>query len=97
MLHPPACGRIGSDDDRARVASEAVDDIARAVGVGIGSVVGGDGSSVGDGTGVRVGTVCRAGLCPGAAHKSGPVISATVNITNSTIQSIAFFLFMASS
>jgi hypothetical protein len=102
MLHPPASGRIGSDDDPARVASEAVDDIARAVGVGIGSVVGGGlvgggGGSVGDGTDVRVGTVCRAGLCPGAAHRSGPFISAIVNIINSTIQSTAFFLFMASS
>jgi hypothetical protein len=94
MLHPPASGRIGCDDDPARVASEAVDDIARAVGVGIGWVVGGGGGSVGDGTGVGDGTVCRAGLCPGAAHRSGPFTSAIVNVTDSTSQNTAFFLFM---
>jgi len=92
MLHPPASGRIGCDDDPARVAFEAVDDTARAVGVDIGWVVGGGGGSVGDGTGVGDGTVCRSGLCPGAAHRSGPAVNPTISIPNSTSQSIPLFI-----
>ncbi|MDY7076354.1 MAG: hypothetical protein SXV54_05460 [Chloroflexota bacterium] len=106
VLHPPASGRIGSDNAPAWVESETVDNIARAVGVGIGWVVGsglvggvgffvgdGDGDG-GNGDGVRVRTVCRAGLCPGAAHRSGPAISAIAIIADSTSQNTDFFLFM---
>lgn len=64
-------------------------------GVG-GGIVGTGGGSVGGlGVGVRVGTVCRDGLCPGAAHRSGPVVSAvTISIPRTMSQRVRF-LFMA--
>jgi hypothetical protein len=64
---------------------------ARATSAG-GALVGSDGGCVGAGTvgnglGIRVGTVCRSGFCPGAAHKTGctanTVISTSAAISTS--------------
>lgn len=67
--------------------------------VGSGGVVGGvvgSGGSVGEGSvvggiGVIVGTVCRKGLCPGAAHSSGPVVSPTIDVASSASSSMPMF------
>ena len=70
------------------------------VGVGVGWAVGGGLVGAGGGfagagvfgLGVRVGTVCRSGLCPGAAHRSGPAVNPTISIPNSTSQSMTLFI-----
>ncbi len=94
MLRPPASGRSGLDDPVAGMFSDGVAVGVRAVDVGLGSLVGrGVGVSVGgDAVGVRVGTVWRAGLCPGAAHRPGPATSPSVSIPSTTIQSVSFFI-----
>lgn len=79
-----------------------------AVGVDIGWSFGGelvdgeDGGSVGDGVagadvGVRVGTVCRSGLCPGAAHRSAPAINPTISTPSNPSPNMTLCIFIVSS
>jgi hypothetical protein len=84
-LSPPASGKSGSETCPAGVTPTV------AVGTGVGGFAGGllvggtDRVSVGGGSvGVLVGTVCRAGFCPGAAHRAGPAANPSTSIPNST-------------
>ncbi|MDY7078951.1 MAG: hypothetical protein SXV54_18715 [Chloroflexota bacterium] len=64
-------------------------------GCGGGLVGGGDVGVAGPGVGVRVGTVpCRARLCPGAAHRSGPATIAAINVPAKKIQNPYLFLLL---
>jgi hypothetical protein len=44
------------------------------------------------GFGVADGTVCRFGLCPGAAHSSGLIVVATINVPKRRIQNPCLLL-----
>ena len=100
VLRPPASGKSGAGASPETAASESPDSIvgvASDTGVELG-LLGLDfvGDAVGSGvsvfTGVRVGTVCRAGLCPGAAQRSGPAINPTTNSPKSASHSLHLVL-----
>ena len=57
-------------------------------------VGGGAGFLVGTDCGVRVGTVCRPGLCEGAAHKSDPAANSIVIANTAKITSPSKILFI---
>jgi hypothetical protein len=88
-LRPPAPGKRGPKDPPAGTAGRGVDVAGAAVGAGDGFFCGSGG---GGGCGVRVGTVCRAGLCSAAAHISGPVANPTITIPRTTTQSTILFI-----
>ena len=52
------------------------------------------GGSVGGDSGVRVGIVCRNGLCPDEAHSSGPAIIPMIAVATSADSSIHIVRFM---
>jgi hypothetical protein len=86
-LGPPAPGKRGVDSPSKAVTAGRADGVAGggsgvAVERGLsGFDVGGGlvGSGVAGPSGVLVGTVCRAGLCPGAAHRSGLRVMAAIS------------------
>jgi hypothetical protein len=86
------------------VGGTVAEDVGEATKLRVGMRVSVGGGSVGCGgdvglarlrVGVGDGTVWRLGLCPGAAHRSGPVAATAISIAKKITQSPYFFLFIA--